>query len=105
MAHTTTFQRLACTPPQSETHWRGLAAHAHRLRNVPGDEAAAKTHEVYITEIRERRQQGSSREIRFCPACELNGKRYILLYMGGRDRCGTCGWDGTPQPLGEDLET
>ena len=94
MAHTTTFTRLANTLPESETHWREIAAKAHRVRGIPGDEAAAKTHELHVHEVRANLSPGSSRGIRLCPACELHGKRYILLFMGGRDRCGTCGWDG-----------
>jgi len=94
MAHTTTFERLANELPESETHWREIAAKAHRTRQVPGDEAAAKTHELRIFEVRTNLSPGSSRAIRLCPACLLQNKRYILLFMGGRDRCGTCGWDG-----------
>ena len=94
---TTTFSRLANIVPHSETHWRDIAAKAHRSRGIPGDEAAAKTHELHIHEVRTNLSAGSTREMRCCPACELHGKRYILLFMGGRDRCGTCGWDGSPK--------
>lgn len=94
MANTTTFERLANELPQSETHWRKIAAKAHRTRGIPGDEAAAKTHELHAFEVRSNLSAGSSRTIRLCPACLLQNKRYILLFMGGRDRCGTCGWDG-----------
>lgn len=95
MSHTTTFERLANELPESETHWREIAAMAHRTRAFPGDEAAAKTHELMSWELRSNLSAGSSREIRVCPACQLRGNRYILLFMGGRDRCGVCGWDGT----------
>lgn len=94
MGHTTTFQRLANELPESETHWREIAAKAHRTRALPGDEAIAKTHELHSWEIKSGLLTGSSRQIHLCPACLLHGKRYILLFMGGCDRCGCCGWDG-----------
>jgi hypothetical protein len=89
---TTTITDLAKILPQSETHWRAIASRAHRLRGIAGDEAAAKTHEIHIWEIRESRCVGSTREIRFCPRCLERGVKYMLLFMGGADRCGTCGW-------------
>lgn len=92
---TTTFNRLAGIEPNSETEWRDVAAQAHRSRGLPGDEAAAKTHEMHVYEIRANLLCGSTRAIRLCPACRLRGYNYILLFMGGRDRCGTCRWDGS----------
>ena len=89
---TTTLTDLGRIMPQSETHWRSIAARAHRLRGVPGDHAAAQTHENMIHEIRTYAAAGSTREIRFCPQCLERGQKYILLYMGGMDRCGTCYW-------------
>jgi len=91
---TTTFARLVSELPQSETHWRDIAARAHRSRSLPGDEAAAKTHELHIWEIRQGLSPGSSRDIRHCPRCLDRGVKYILLFMGGEDRCGTCHWPG-----------
>lgn len=78
--------------PQSETQWRSIAARAHRLRGIPGDQAAAQTHENLIHEIRSGAAVGSTREVRFCPRCHERGQKYILLYMGGMDRCGSCSW-------------
>lgn len=89
---TTTLTDLIRMLPQSETQWRAIAARAHRLRGVPGDMAAAQTHENMIHEIRTTAAAGSTREIRFCPRCLEQGKKYILLFMGGIDRCGTCRW-------------
>lgn len=94
---TTTYTRLSRIIPESETHWRGIAARAHRLRGVPGDEAAALTHENMIHEIRNNLSFGTTREIRFCPRCLDRGVKYILLHMGGMDRCGSCTWPD-PQP-------
>lgn len=92
---TTTINRLTKAVPSSETEWHGIAAEAHRSRALPGDEAAAKTHELRAFEIRANLSPGSTRAIRLCPACRVRGQNYILLFMGGRDRCGSCGWDGT----------
>lgn len=89
---TTTFTDLSRIMPQSETQWRSIAARAHRLRGVPGDHAAAQTHENMIHEIRTSTAMGSTRDIRFCPRCLERGQKYILLYMGGMDRCGSCFW-------------
>lgn len=91
---TTTLNRLAKINPESETQWRDVAAQAHRSLNRTGDEAAAKTHELHIWEIRQGLLAGSSREIRFCPRCLKRGVKYILLFIGGMDRCGTCNWPG-----------
>jgi hypothetical protein len=92
---TTTITDLAKLIPQSETHWRSLAARVHRLRKIPGDLAAAQTHENMIHEIRTNAAAGSSREIRFCPKCLERGNRYMLIFMGGMDCCGTCYWPRT----------
>ena len=89
---TTTLTRLSRIEPQSETQWRAIAARAHRISGFPGDEAAALTHELRIVEIRETKASGSSRAIRFCPMCLNRGSRVIMLFMGGTDCCGTCGW-------------
>lgn len=89
---TTTFARLDKIMPDTETEWRDIAAQAHRSRNLPGDEAAAKTHELHIWEIRNALIGGTSKEIRFCPKCLARGIKYMLLFMGGIDQCGTCGW-------------
>lgn len=92
---TTALERLRSELPRSETEWRGVAAEAHRARGYPGDEAAAKTHELAIWEIRQGLAPGSSMEPRFCPSClERRGVRYQLLFIGGIDRCGTCTWPG-----------
>lgn len=93
---TTTFARLAEKLPKSETEWRGIAAEAHRSLKRPGDEAAAKTHELHIWEIRKTLLPGSSREPLYCPRCLERGKKYMLLFMGGIDRCGTCTWPDPP---------
>jgi hypothetical protein len=93
--NTTTFDDLVKRLPQSETHWHAISARAHRLINMTGSEAAARTHETLIWEIRQGRNGGSTREIRFCPRCLDRGMKYILLFMGGQDRCGTCGWPAT----------
>jgi len=89
---TTTLDTLAERLPQSETDWHAIAARAHRLINRTGSEAAARTHETLIWEIRNARNAGTSREIRFCPRCLARGVKYMLLFMGGMDRCGTCRW-------------
>lgn len=89
---TTTITDLAKLIPVSETHWRFIASRVHRLRRIPGDLAAAQTHENMIHEIRNNAAAGSSREIRFCPRCLERGNKYMLLFMGGIDRCGTCSW-------------
>ncbi len=91
---TTTYTDLARIRPQSETHWRAIAARAHRIRSEAGDEAAARTHENLIEEIRSGHSSGSSRLLRFCPRCLSRGHRYPLIYVGGVDRCGTCDWAG-----------
>lgn len=91
---TTTFERLASLIPKTETHWRGIASRAHRLRGFPGDEASARTHELHIYEIRQGLLPGTSRSIRLCPRCLKRGSRYALIYMGGQDCCGTCLWPG-----------
>jgi hypothetical protein len=93
---TTTITDLSKIMPQSETQWRAIAARAHRIRRIPGDLAAAQTHDNMIHEIRANAAMGSSREIRFCPRCEARGKKYMLIYMGGMDRCGTCYWPENP---------
>jgi len=95
MGDTTTFTDLSRIAPDSETHWRLIAARAHRLRAEAGDESAARTHENMISEIRSCNIAGSSRTLRFCPRCLDRGVRYILVFMGGVDCCGTCGW---PKP-------
>ena len=89
---TTTWTKLERIVPQSETHWRAIASRAHRVRARAGDEAAAKTHVNMIYEIRHNLSYGSSRQIRFCPRCLERGQKYMLLFMGGMDRCGTCHW-------------
>ena len=92
MSDTTTYTRLRRIAPLSETEWRAIAARAHRLRAEAGDEAIARTHENIIHEIRANAAAGSSRRVRFCPRCLERGVRYILILMGGVDRCGTCNW-------------
>jgi len=94
---TTTLTDLARLLPQSETHWRSIAARAHRIRRIPGDLSAAQTHENMIHEIRTNAAAGSTREIRYCPRCLERGTKYMLLFMGGMDRCGTCCWPKTPE--------
>ena len=89
---TTTYSKLRSIMPESETHWRELAARAHRLRGFSGDEAAAKTHELVIHEVRHLQTMGTSRGMRFCPRCEVAGSKYALIWMGGQDMCGTCHW-------------
>lgn len=89
---TTTMTDLARIMPESETHWRAIAARAHRIRKIPGDLAAAQTHENMIHEIRNYAASGSTREMRFCPRCLERGNRYMLIFMGGMDQCGTCLW-------------
>ena len=54
MGNTTKFEELRKIPPSSETHWREIAAQAHRLRSEAGDEALAKTHETAISEMFDR---------------------------------------------------
>ena len=95
MSETTTLEKLARILPESETHWRAIAARAHRLRHFPGDEATARTHEILISEIRRSANAGSSRSVRLCPRCLGRGARYPLIYVGGIDCCGTCLWPGT----------
>jgi len=96
MGDTTTYTDLRRITPWSETHCREIAARAHRLRADVGDEAAARTHETVIHEIRANAAAGSSRRVRYCPRCLERGVRYILIFMGGVDRCGSCGWPGNP---------
>lgn len=98
MGDTTTLTRLSKILPESETDWHQVAARAHRLLNRTGSEAAARTHETLIWEIRNCRNAGSSRQIRYCPRCLERGVKYILLWMGAADRCGTCRWpEGSPR--------
>lgn len=79
--------------PESQTEWHDLAARAHRKRGSPGDESAAKTHELLAFEVREALSPGNSRQIRHCPRCLERGVKYILLWGGpGPDWCGTCSW-------------
>lgn len=99
MADTTTLTRLARILPQSETHWRAIAARAHRLRGFPGDEAAARTHELVIYEIRACLAGGTSRSLRLCPRCLDRGSKIILIEMGAQDRCGTCLWPGAREDV------
>jgi hypothetical protein len=96
MGDTTTYTRLSRISPISETEWRAIAARAHRLRADAGDESAALTHESFISDIRTGAVAGSSRGIRFCPKCLERGQRYILIFMKGKDCCGTCGWAQGP---------
>lgn len=98
MGETTAFEKLAKIPPESETHLHELHAKAFRARAGTGDEAAAKTRELFIWEIRVHTAVGSSREIRYCPRCLERGVKYILIFMGGIDRCGTCRWPGDVVP-------
>ena len=100
---TTTFEKLERIPPESETHWRAIAARAHRLIGRTGHEAAAKTHELHIHEIREALLPGTSRQIRFCPRCMGRGRRYALIWIAGTDRCGTCDWPGADRLATESL--
>jgi hypothetical protein len=93
---TTTRELLRSELPESETEWRDLAAKAHRSRALPGDEAAALTHELAIWEIRRGLLPGTSNEIRFCPRCLRRGVKYMLLEIAGTDRCGTCDWPSPP---------
>jgi len=95
MSETTTLEKLARILPESETHWRTIAARAHRLRHFPGDEAMARSHETIVSEIRRATNAGSSRSLRFCPRCLAHGPRYPLISIGGSDCCGTCLWPGT----------
>ena len=92
MGDTTTLTRLERIKPASETHWRAIASRAHRIRSFPGDESAARTHELVISEIRDAHQEGSSRGMRVCPRCEAKGNKIALIFMGGSDQCGTCYW-------------
>ena len=94
MSDTTTLTKLAKLRPESETQWRGVASRAHRLRGYPGDEAAAKTHEMAIYSIRSCDDAGTSRALRLCPRCEERGVKVALIFMGGVDRCGNCLWPG-----------
>lgn len=94
MSDTTTLTRLERLLPTSETHWRAIAARAHRLLPYPGMEAAARTHENEIYAIRQGLVAGSSRTLRYCPRCLVRGIRVALLWMGGVDRCGNCLWPG-----------
>lgn len=94
MGNTTTLERLGKIPPNSETHWRSIAAAAHRTWGYPGDEAAARTHENEIYSIRHCEVNGTSRMARHCPRCLERGIQVLLLFMGGMDRCGNCLWPG-----------
>lgn len=68
---TTTYSKLRAILPESETHWRQIAARAHRLRKFPGDEAAAKTHELVIHEVRHLQSMGTPEKC----ACARDAKR------------------------------
>lgn len=91
---TTTRTRLSRLVPTSETHWRSIAAAAHRSRGYPGDEAAARTHENEIYAVRTAGASGTSRGLVMCPRCAAAGTRVALIFMGGVDRCGNCLWPG-----------
>jgi len=70
--------------------FRGQQALEHRRRGFPGDEAAARTHELEIESIREGRVGGSSRIVDFCPQCLKKGDHLFLLEIEDKMRCGTC---------------
>ncbi len=89
MGTTTT---LAGIRPKSETHFRKVQADSHRRRGIAGDEAAAKTHEHMIDEIREGRVDGTTRKLQLCAPCSKRGVSYVLIEVDGDNRCGTCGW-------------
>ena len=76
--------------PKSETQFRRQQAFEHRRRGFPGDESAAKTHELEIQSIREGRVDGDSRLLDFCPKCLKKGNHLLLLEIEDRMRCGTC---------------
>ena len=88
MGDTTTLDRIA---PKSETHFRQIQARGHRRRGIAGDEAAARTHEHAISDIREGRREGDSRKLRLCPPCFRRGEHYLLIEVDGKLCCGTCG--------------
>jgi len=92
MSNTTAWRELGDVIPETETDWLGLVARAHRLKNIPGSDSWAGTAEFHAEDIREARHAGSSRKIRHCPRCLERGVKYILLAMGGMDRCGCCQW-------------
>ena len=89
MVSTSAIRRLAEIVPESETHWRDVAAAAHRAIGGPGSEAAARTHETLSWEIREGLTTGTTRG-KLCRPCLSRGYRYLLIWVGGRMRCGTC---------------
>lgn len=95
MTNTSEVRRLAAVVPESQTHWRTVAAAAHRAIGGPGAEAAARTHENLIHEVRSAGPRGLT-----CKPCARRGVTYLLLFMGGSYRCGTCGWllDTRPNP-------
>jgi hypothetical protein len=61
MGTKTVFKKLSEIEPKSDTDHHRLQAMAHRARGRTGDEAAAKTHEHMIREIRSGHMVGSSR--------------------------------------------
>lgn len=61
MGTKTIFNKLSEIEPKSDTDHHRLQAMAHRARGHTGDEAAAKTHEHLIQEIRAGKMAGSSR--------------------------------------------
>ena len=89
---TTTLRELGREIPCSETHWRDIAAKAHRSIGGPGSEAAATTHEGFIRSIRRKEISGTSRHLQDCPRCLEEGHRYLLLEIGDRLTCGACHW-------------
>lgn len=92
MGETTLWRNLASVAPESETQWRSLMAVVYRVIGQAGCEAAAKTHELMIREIREGRSEGSSTIAHFCPKCRERGSKTFLLHIGSELRCGTCGY-------------
>lgn len=60
MSTKTIFRKLSEIEPKTDTDQHRLQALAHRARGRTGDEAAAKTHEHMIREIRGGHTEGSS---------------------------------------------
>ncbi len=94
---TTTLRKLSKELPQSETDWRHISARAHRSIGGPGSEAAARTHEGFIRDIRKGKVTGSSRRLLDCPRClQDDDRRFLLLDIGGDLMCGACHWPADP---------
>ena len=92
MGNTTALARLEALEPESETEWRVIQGEGYRLIGGPGCDSWGESNKFEANEIRKAQIPGSSRHPRNCPRCRERGENYMLIFMGGMDRCGCCLW-------------